>query len=168
LKTKEKGKEILHLDPWTSISFSPWVLGGTESRGGPDGAVSGEVRPRRRGGIGGGARERREEPRDGLGWGWGGRSGRCHGEQRPAVAGSGGGGGPAGLSGGEWVGEHRWRARKVAAGVVGHEKGRRRELRRSLGGGGGHGGGGGRSRLKGACGAGLSSSGGVKEGRGRL
>ena len=38
-KTKEKGKEILHLGPWTSISFSTWVPGRTRNRGGiPAGA----------------------------------------------------------------------------------------------------------------------------------
>ena len=42
--------------------------------------------------------------------------------------------------GGERVGEHRCRSRKVAAGVVGHEEGRRRGLRGGLGGGGANGG----------------------------
>ena len=40
---------------------------------------------------------------------------------------------------GEGVGEYQWKARKVAAGVVGHEERRRRGLRGSLGRGGGHG-----------------------------
>ena len=40
---------------------------------------------------------------------------------------------------GERVEEHQWEARKLAAGDVGHEGGRRGELRGELGGGGGHG-----------------------------
>ena len=40
---------------------------------------------------------------------------------------------------GERVGEYQWRARKVAAGVVGHEEGRRRGLGGELGGGGANG-----------------------------
>ena len=60
----------------------------------------------------------------------------------------GGGGGPADLGGGEWVGEHQRRATKFAAGFVGREEGWRRELCGSLGGGGANGGGGGRSRQR--------------------
>ena len=37
LKTKEKGKEILHLDPWTSISSHRGSLAGLRNRGGADG-----------------------------------------------------------------------------------------------------------------------------------
>ena len=49
LKTKEKGNELLHLDPWTSISsHGRFLADGTVQRrfGRP---FSGEVRPRRRG-----------------------------------------------------------------------------------------------------------------------
>ena len=61
---------------------------------------------------------------------------------------------------GERVGEYQWRARKVAAGVVGHEEGWRRELRGGLRGGGGHGGGCARFRRKGVRGAGSRAQGG--------
>jgi len=60
-------------------------------------------------------------------------------EALPRDRGGGGGGGPVTRGGVEQVGEYQWRARKVAAGVVGHEEGRRSELRGSLGRGGGHG-----------------------------
>ena len=63
-------------------------------------------------------------------------------------------GGPVVGGDGERVGEHRWRPRELAAGVVGHEGGRRSELRGELEGGGGHGGGGDRSRRKGRAGLG--------------
>ena len=86
------------------------------------------------------ARGEREEPRGGLGWGWGGQNGRRRGEQRPAVAVSGGSDRSAVVGDGERVGEYRWRARKLAAGSVGREEGRKRWLRGSLGYGGGHGG----------------------------
>ena len=33
LKTKEMEKEILHLGPWTSFFFSPWVPGRFGNRG---------------------------------------------------------------------------------------------------------------------------------------
>ena len=46
---------------------------------------------------------------------------------------SGGGGGPTGLGGGEWVGEHQRSGRELAVGSVGREEGRRRELRGELG-----------------------------------
>ena len=72
------------------------------------------------------ARGEQEEPRGELGWGWGDRNGRRRGEQRPAVAVSGGGGGPTRLGGGEWVGEHQRRVRELAAGSDGREEGRRR------------------------------------------
>ena len=65
---------------------------------------------------------------------------------------------------GEWVGEYQWRARKVAAGDVGHEEGWRRELRGGLRGGGGHGGGCARFRRKGVRGAGSRAQGGRREG----
>ena len=127
LKTKEKGKEILHLDHWTSISFSPWVPGrvGKQRRGGwPE---SGMEAHRRRGRSGGKAPRRREGPVDGLGRGWGGRLGVSPGSRAPAAA-VGGGGGAAGLGGGERVGEHQRMSRKLFAGFVGREEGWRREL----------------------------------------
>ena len=101
---------------------------------------------RGRGESGGKASRRREEPKGGLGWTRDGWRRRLRGAGAPAAAFGGGGGGPVVRGGGERVGEHRWRPRKLAAGVVGHEGGRRRGLRGELGGGGGHGGGGGRSR----------------------
>ena len=50
-----------------------------------------------------------------------------------------GGGVPAGLGVGEWVGEHQRRVGVLAAGLDGREEGRRRELRGSLGMGGANG-----------------------------
>jgi hypothetical protein len=47
---------------------------------------------------------------------------------------------PAVVGDGERVSEYRWRARKLAAGSVGREEGRKRGLRGSLGDGGSHGG----------------------------
>ena len=41
---------------------------------------------------------------------------------------------PRNRGGGERVGEHQRSVRELAVGSVGHEEGRRRELRRSLGG----------------------------------
>ena len=58
----------------------------------------------------------------------------------PRRAAAGGGDRPAVVGDGERVGEHRWRAGKLAAGSVGREEGRKRGLRGSLGDGGGHGG----------------------------
>ena len=106
--------------------------------------------------MGGKASRRREEPKGRLGWTRDGWRRRLRGAGAPAAAfgGGGGGGGPVVRGGGERVGEHRWRPRELAAGVVGHEGGRRSELRGELGGGGGHGGGGGRSRRKGRAGLG--------------
>jgi len=49
LKTKEKGKEILHLDPWTSISSHRGSLAGLRNRGGADGR---NPAWRRTGGVG--------------------------------------------------------------------------------------------------------------------
>ena len=72
----------------------------------------------------------------------GGRKGLLRGAGAPAAAVCGGGDGPAVLGGGERVGENQWRARKVAAGAVGHEARRRRGLRGGLGGGSANGGGG--------------------------
>ena len=66
--------------------------------------------------------------------------------------------------GGERVGEHRWRPRELAAGVIGHEGGRRRGLRGELGGGGGHGGSGGRSRQQGLAGRGACAHEGRRDG----
>ena len=63
-----------------------------------------------------------------------GRKGLLRGAGAPTAAVCGSGGGPAVLGGGELVRENQWRARKVAAGVVGHEAGRRRGLRGELGG----------------------------------
>jgi len=71
---------------------------------------------------------------------------------------------PAGLGGGEQVGEHQQRSRELATGSVWRGKGWRGELHGELGGGGGHGGGGGRSRRKGARGAGSRAQGGRREG----
>ena len=75
-----------------------------------------------------------------------------------------GGGGPTALDGGKRVGEHRWRPRELAAGVVGHEGGRRSELRGELGGGGGHGGGGGRSWQQRLAGRGARAQEGRRDG----
>ena len=50
LKTKEKGQEILHLDPWTSISSQHGSLADGTVQGRFGRPFSGEVRPRRRGG----------------------------------------------------------------------------------------------------------------------
>ena len=58
----------------------------------------------------------------GGGWRW-----------RPAAAVGGGGGGLVAVGDGERVEEHQWEARKLAAGDVGHEEGRRGELRGDLG-----------------------------------
>ena len=66
--------------------------------------------------------------------------------------------------GGERVGEHRWRPRELAAGVIGHEGGRRRGLRGSLGRGGANGGGVGRFRAEGQTGRGARAQGGRREG----
>jgi len=76
----------------------------------------------------------------------------------------GGGGGPVARGGIEQVVEYQWRARKVAAGVVGHEEGRRRGLGGELGGGGGHGGGGGRSWQQRLAGRGARAQGGRRDG----
>ena len=65
---------------------------------------------------------------------------------------------------GERVEEHQWEARKLAAGDVGHEGGRRRGLRGSLGRGGANGGGGGRFRAEGQTGRGARAQGGRREG----
>jgi len=45
------------------------------------------------------------------------------GARAPAAAVGCGGDRPAVVGDGEWVGEHRWRARKLAAGSVGREEG---------------------------------------------
>ena len=119
---------------------------------------------RGRGESGGKASRRREEPKGGLGWARDGREGLLRGEQRPAAAFGGSGGGPMARGGVEQVGKYQWRARKVAAGVVGHEEGRRSELRGSLGGGGANGGGGGRFRAEGQMGRGARAQGGRREG----
>jgi len=73
------------------------------------------------------------------------------------AAGGGGGGGLVAVGDCERVEEHQWEARKLAAGDVGHEEGRRGELRGGLGRGGVNGGDGGsghRERLGRAPGAG--------------
>ena len=70
-------------------------------------------------------------------------------EAPPRNRGGGGGGGPVARGGVEQVGEYQWRARKLAAGFIGHEGGRRRGLRGSLGRGGANGGGVGRFRAEG-------------------
>jgi len=158
---QKKKKELFAQRPLEEVFSSqigPW----------PDFGAEEVADGRRRGARWGKPRGEREGPRGELGWGWGDRSGRRRGEQRAAGVASGGGDRPAVVRDGEWVGEHRWMSMKLFAGFVGREEGWRRELRGSLGGGGGHGGGGGRSRRKGARGAGLSSSGGEKGGRGRL
>ena len=129
----------MHLGPWTSFFFSPRVPGWFEKqrRGGrPESGVGAH---RRRGRSGGEAPRSREEPKDGLGWARDGWRRRLRGAVAPAAAFGGGGGGPVVRGGGERVGEHRWRPRELAAGVIGHEGGRRRGLRGNLGRGGGHG-----------------------------
>ena len=80
------------------------------------------------------------------------------------TAAGGGGGGPVVGGDGERVGEYQWRARKLAAGVVGHEEQWRRELRGGLRGDGRHGGGCGHFRRKGARRAGSRAQGGRREG----
>jgi len=163
LKTKEKEKENLHLGPWTSFFFSPRVPGWFEKqrRGGrPESGVGAH---RGRGESGGKASRRREEPKGGLGWARDGWRRRLRGAGAPAAAFGGGGGGPVVRGGGERVGEHRWRPRELAAGVVGHEGGRRRGLRGSLGRGGANGGGVGRFRAEGQTGRGARAQGGRRE-----
>ena len=154
LKFADSTLELLFL-----FKRGPWPDLEQGSVGRPDSGAWGR---RRRGPGGGKARGGRALPRGGFGWGWDGRSGRRRGEGRPAADWACGGGVPAGLGGGAWVGEYQRKVRKLTAGSNGREGGRRRELRGSLWGGGG------RSRRKGARGAGLSSLGGEKGGRGRL
>ena len=126
--------------PGRSYLLADRPLAGHQSRGGGGQSDSGACGGRRRRGTWGKARERREEPRGGLGWARGGLRRLLRGTEAPAAAVGGGGGGNTSLGGGGWVREYQWRARKVAAGVVGHKEGRKRGLGGELGGGGGHGG----------------------------
>ena len=141
----------MHLDPWTSISFSPWVPGRGLKQGRQWWPDSGAYGGRRRGGIGGGARGGREGPRGGLGWARDGRSG-----------------GLVALGDGERVEEHRWGSRKLAGGSFGREEGWRKGFRGGLGGGGANGGGGGYSRQRGRAGLGVRAQKGRREGGERL
>ena len=150
LKTKEMEKEILHLGPWTSFFFSPWVPGWFEKQRRDGRPESGVGAHRRRGRSGGKARGERALPRDGLGWGWDGRSGRLREEQRPAAVVCGGGGGPVVGGGDERVEEHQGEARKLVTGFAGREGGRKSELRGDLERGGANGGGGDSGRREGA------------------
>ena len=61
LKTKEKGKEILHLDPWTSISSHWRSLAGLENRGEAGGRIPA---PRADGGEGDQGDEQEEDERN--------------------------------------------------------------------------------------------------------
>ena len=61
LKTKEKGKEILHLDPWTSISSHGRSLAGLGNRGGAGGRIPA---PRVDGGEGDQGDEQEEDERN--------------------------------------------------------------------------------------------------------
>jgi len=164
LKTKEKEKENLHLGPWTSFFFSPRVPGWFEKQRRGGRRDSGVGAHRGLGESGGKASRRREEPKGGLGWARDGWRRRLRGAGAPAAAFGSGGGGPVVRGGGERVGEHRWRPRELAAGVVGHEGGRRSELRGELGGGGGHGGGGGCSWQQRLAGRGARAQEGRRDG----
>jgi hypothetical protein len=108
--------------------FTKWPLAGVGDRGGSGGPFSGAGDRRRRGGIGGKARGRRGQPSSGLVWGQGGwRRARRGGGRLTAVTG-GGDGVPMASGRQARVEEHRWGVRKLDAGSVWEEEGRRGRL----------------------------------------
>ena len=98
---KEKEKGFLFAQrPLEEVFFSRRAPGRHLKQGSGGRPDSGAWGGRRRGGTWGKARERREEPRGGLGWARGGLRRLLRGAEAPAAAVGGGGGGPASLGGG--------------------------------------------------------------------
>ena len=86
LKQKKKKTKLCSWAPGKNWGLADMPLAGARNRGGGDRPDFGESGRRRRGGTGGGARGRREQPAGGLGQGWG-RSEKA----APQSSGSGGG-----------------------------------------------------------------------------